>query len=56
MLADDLRHSKKVSLAECSNDNGRLQFCGKLWIPDHQDLCLRILQDNHDSPLTGHPV
>ncbi len=34
MLADDVRHSKEVSLAECTNDNGRLRFCRKLWVPD----------------------
>lgn len=53
MLVDDVRQSKEVSLAECSNDNGRLRFRGKLWVPNSQNLCLRILRDNHDSPLVG---
>lgn len=55
MLADDVRQSKEASLAECSNDNGRLRFRGKLWVPNSQNLRLRILRDNHDSPLAGHP-
>ena len=54
MLADDVRHSKEVSLAECTIDNGRLRFRGKLWVSDYQDLCLQILRDNHDSTLAGH--
>lgn len=49
MLAENVRHSKEISLAECTNDNGRLRFRGKLWVPDYQDLMLR------DSPLAGHP-
>lgn len=43
MLADDVRHSKEVSLSKCSNDNERLRFRGKLWVPNLQNLLLRIL-------------
>lgn len=55
MLAEKIRHSKEISLAECMNDNGRLLFRRKLWVPDYQYLMLRILCNSHDSSLTGHP-
>lgn len=32
MLANDMRYLKKVSLANCSNNNKQLQFCEKLWV------------------------
>lgn len=40
MLADDMRHLKKVSLAKSSNDSRRLHFCKNLLVSNLQNLCL----------------
>lgn len=46
----------KVSLAECELDtNDRLLFRGRRWVPKSEPLRTRLLQEAHDSLLTGHP-
>ena len=46
----------KVSIAECSLDEqGRLQFRGRRWVPDSEPLRTTLIQQTHDSILTGHP-
>src|SRR6266478_1149355 len=32
----------------------RLYFESRLYIPDHQDLCLQIIHNHHDHPTVGH--
>src|SRR6266478_5823638 len=32
----------------------RLYFESRLYIPDHQDLCLQIICNHHDHPTVGH--
>ena len=36
-------------------DGEFLLFKGALFVPDHADVCLDILQSYHDHHLTGHP-
>lgn len=46
----------RVSISECSlNNAGELLFRGRKWVPDSEPLRTRILQEVHDSVLTGHP-
>ena len=46
----------KVSISECSlNTKGELLFRDRRWVPDSEPLRTRILQEIHDSALTGHP-
>jgi hypothetical protein len=46
----------QVTIAECSLDGkGRPSFRERLWVPNYEPLRTRILQDTHDSPVTGHP-
>lgn len=50
-----LKHLK-VSLAECSFDaRGALTFRNRLWIPDYEPLQTALIQQTHDSYVTGHP-
>ncbi|KAH0610200.1 uncharacterized protein H6S33_011727 [Morchella sextelata] len=56
MLRNGIRHSNKISLAECMKDNnGRLLYRGMLYVPDDDDLRLRLLKEYHDKPSAGHP-
>jgi hypothetical protein len=46
----------QVTMAECSLDEkGRPRFRERLWAPDYEPLRTRIIQDTHDSIVTGHP-
>ena len=46
----------QVTMAECSlDDKGRPRFRERLWAPDYELLRTRIIQDTHDSIVTGHP-
>ncbi|KAH0611537.1 uncharacterized protein H6S33_010802 [Morchella sextelata] len=56
MLRNGVRHSSKISLAECTEDNnGRLLYRGALYVPDDNDLRLKLLKEYHDNPSAGHP-
>ena len=46
----------KVSLAECSIDEqDRLRYRGRKWVPESEDLRVRIIDEVHRSPIAGHP-
>lgn len=46
----------KTSLAECHIDErGLLCFRDRVWIPNNEPLRTRIIQNVHDSHITGHP-
>ena len=46
----------KVSIAECGIDEeGRLLFRGRRWVPNSEPLRTALIQEAHDSMLTGHP-
>ena len=52
----DLHRQVKVSIADCGLDEqDRLTYRGRLWVPDHEPLRTRIVQELHDSSLTSHP-
>lgn len=45
-----------ISISECSIDEGRrLCWRDRIWIPHHEPLRTKIIQNTHDSSLTGHP-
>ncbi|EFZ04205.2 Pol [Metarhizium robertsii ARSEF 23] len=45
-----------ITLAECSIDAGqRLCWRERIWIPQYEPLRTKIIQETHDSTLTGHP-
>src|SRR5699024_1413205 len=46
----------KASIAECDLDpRGALQFRRRTWIPDYEPLRTALVQNTHDSHVTGHP-
>lgn len=46
----------QTQIADCSlNAQGALQFRGRLWLPTWEPLTTKILQQVHDSPMSGHP-
>ena len=47
--------SKTVHSAEWSEDEGLLQFRGKIYIPWNLDLQRRVVSLCHDTKVTGHP-
>ena len=49
------RQSKHLSLALCKEENGRLLYQDRVYVPDFAPLRLRIIQDHHDAPTAGHP-
>ncbi|KAM4065040.1 reverse transcriptase (RNA-dependent DNA polymerase) [Hirsutella rhossiliensis] len=52
----DLQKEKVVSISECSLDNrGLLCFRERVWIPGSEPLRTKIIQETHDSHITGHP-
>jgi len=55
MLWDGVCHTKEISLAECQEENGRLTYRNRIYVPAHDRLRLRILQTHHDPPAFGHP-
>lgn len=55
-LPTALQKEKSISMAECTLDaRGLLQFRGRIWIPNCEPLRTRIIQNIHDSHITGHP-
>jgi transposase InsO family protein len=46
----------KVSITECSLDvNENVLFRGRRWVPDSELLRTTLIQQTHDSVITGHP-
>ena len=55
LLTKGERHSNQISLAECTEINGRLTYRGVLYVPNYDPLKLYILKNYHDNPSAGHP-
>ena len=49
-----LTHSSSP-YANFSVENGWLNRKGKIYVPCSRELKIKVLQENHDSPCTGHP-
>jgi len=47
--------SKIVCSAKWSEDEGLLQFRGKIYVPQNLDLWRRVVLLCHDIKVTGHP-
>lgn len=56
MLHTKVKHSREISLAECSESpEGLLLYRNAVYVPNSDKLKLRLLQEHHDSPSAGHP-
>jgi transposase InsO family protein len=49
------RRSMIVTLADCSVENEKLYYRGRLWIPENEDLRYRCVKECHEQPMVGHP-
>jgi hypothetical protein len=54
-LRNGERKDSRVALGFCQEEEGLLTYKGLLWIPDDNQLRLRILYDHHDALVAGHP-
>jgi len=55
MLEQGVRHSRLISLAQCTKDSNRLRYRDGLYVPTHEPLRLGIIRENHDASPAGHP-
>ncbi|KAI0996733.1 hypothetical protein K3495_g11451 [Podosphaera aphanis] len=55
LLRQGVRRSSHVSLAECSELDGKLIYRGTLYVPNYDPLKLQILKNYHNNPSAGHP-
>ena len=57
LLWTSARDCNTLSIAECSKDSasGHLQYRGRLYIPNSDELRLYILCQAHDAPAARHP-
>jgi len=55
MLEQGVRHSRLISLAECTKDRNQLRYRDRLYVPAHEPLKLAIIRENHDAFAAGHP-
>lgn len=53
MLDNGITTTKKISLAECSNNQGQLRFRDTLYVPDYPPLKLEILKLHRDTTSAG---
>lgn len=54
-LANGTRHSKKITLADYGNVEGKLNYLGKLFVPDLPEAHLELLRQPHNAPAAGRP-
>ena len=55
MIMNGEHHSRQYSLSDYSLDSRCLYHYGKLYLPNQELLCLRILQKSYNLPMTRHP-
>jgi len=46
---------KEIMVAECTEQDGRIQYRGKYYVPERNQLQLRLIQEHHGTALAGHP-
>jgi hypothetical protein len=46
---------KDITVAECTEQEGKVWYRGKYYVPEGDQLRLRLIQEHHDTALAGHP-
>ena len=46
---------QEITIADRTEDKGQIRYRGNLYVPDGDELHLRIIQDDHQTALAGHP-
>ena len=54
-LRTGAQRNRTLSLVDCRSVNDKLFYQDRLYVPDNEELRLRIIQGSHDTPAAGHP-
>jgi len=46
---------KQIPVAQCAEQNGQVLYRGKRYVPEGDELRLRLIQEHHDTALARHP-
>jgi len=46
---------KDITVAECTEQEGQVWYWGKRYVPENDQLWLRLIQEHHDTALARHP-
>jgi len=46
---------KEITIADCTEQDGRVQYRGKQYVPESDQLRLRLIQEHRDTALAEHP-
>jgi hypothetical protein len=46
---------KDITVAECTEQEGKVWYRGKCYVPEGEQLRLRLIKEHHDKALAGHP-
>jgi hypothetical protein len=46
---------KEITVAECAEQEEQISYRGKHYVPEGDQLRLRLIQKHHDTALAGHP-
>lgn len=55
-LRQGRQRSKHLSIAECREENDRLLYQDRVYVPNHDPLKLTIMKEAHEGPAAGHPA
>ena len=55
MLDAGTRHSRRITLGECSCDGRRLKYRDRLYVPEYEPLRFQLLRMHHEAAAAGHP-
>jgi len=53
-LRENRRKSRHLQLDQCSDNNGRLRYQGRIYVPDFMPLKLHLIREYYDTPAAGH--
>jgi hypothetical protein len=54
-LRNGARKSNHLTLAHCTEQNERLLYQKRIYVPDYASLKLKLIRDHHETPAAGHP-
>lgn len=55
LIKNKAQHSNEISLAECTELEGKLYYREKIFVPNYDPLKIKILTLHHNDPSAGHP-
>jgi hypothetical protein len=55
LLAKGIKKSRKYALGLCELENNVLTYNGLVWVPEDDEIKLKILKQHHDEMTAGHP-